>query len=157
MSAKSEPVPQGVVGNYYGSHNKGSSGGTQTSHGGSLVGSNRSSQAFSGYTSGHTHSPVSSRTLSSEDTNAHTYTYHPRQEPRRPTRRDGIWPFRAGRTLDVAENSPGYLHQPRHLFFNPVIGAGVASAGMVLKGVGALGDAGKALMARGIFNFREIR
>jgi len=32
--------------------------------------------------------------------------------------------------------------------FNLVIGAGVASAGMVLKGVGALGDAGKPLLAR---------
>jgi len=41
--------------------------------------------------------------------------------------------------------------------FNPVIGAGVASAGVVLKGVGALGDAGKALMTRGEFNPREIR
>jgi len=28
--------------------------------------------------------------------------------------------------------------------FNPVIGAGVASAGLVLKGIGALGDATKA-------------
>ena len=41
--------------------------------------------------------------------------------------------------------------------FNPVIGAGVASAGMVLKGVGALGDAGKALLARGDFNPQAIR
>ena len=41
--------------------------------------------------------------------------------------------------------------------FNPVIGAGFASAGLVLKGVGALGDAGKALMTRGEFNPREIR
>ena len=41
--------------------------------------------------------------------------------------------------------------------FNPVIGAGFASAGMVLKGVGALGDAGKALLARGDFNPRAIR
>ena len=41
--------------------------------------------------------------------------------------------------------------------FNPVIGAGVASAGLILKGVGALGHAGKALMARGEFNPREIR
>ena len=32
--------------------------------------------------------------------------------------------------------------------FNPAITAGVASAGMVLKGVGALGDAGKALIVR---------
>jgi hypothetical protein len=35
--------------------------------------------------------------------------------------------------------------------FNPVISAGVASAGLVLKGVGALGD------ARGEFNPMEIR
>ncbi len=40
---------------------------------------------------------------------------------------------------------------------NPVIGAGVASAGLVLKSVGALGDAGKALMTRGEFNLREIQ
>ncbi len=32
--------------------------------------------------------------------------------------------------------------------FNLAVGAGVASAGMVLKGVGALGDTGKALFAR---------
>jgi hypothetical protein len=36
--------------------------------------------------------------------------------------------------------------------FNPVIGVGAASAGMVQKGIGALGDAGKALLARGDFN-----
>jgi len=41
--------------------------------------------------------------------------------------------------------------------FNPVIGAGVASAGLVLKGVGALGDAGKAFLARGDFNPQAIR
>ena len=40
--------------------------------------------------------------------------------------------------------------------FNPVIGAGVASAGLVLKGVGALGDAGKALIARGDTNPWEV-
>ena len=40
---------------------------------------------------------------------------------------------------------------------NSVIGAGVASTGLVLKGVGALGDAGKVLMTRGEFNPREIR
>ena len=49
------------------------------------------------------------------------------------------------------------LHQPRHILFNPVIGAGVASAGLVLKGVGALGDAGKAFLARGDFNPQAIR
>ena len=41
--------------------------------------------------------------------------------------------------------------------FNPVIGAGVASAGLVLKGVGALGDAGKAMMRGGDFNPQAIR
>ena len=41
--------------------------------------------------------------------------------------------------------------------FNPVIGAGVASAGMALKGAGALGNAGKALIARGDINPWEIR
>ena len=42
-------------------------------------------------------------------------------------------------------------------YFNPVLGGGVASAGMVLKGVGALGDAGKAIMRGGDFNPRAIR
>jgi hypothetical protein len=41
--------------------------------------------------------------------------------------------------------------------FNPSIGAGVASAGMVLKGVGALGDAGKAMMRGGDFNPQAVR
>ncbi len=41
--------------------------------------------------------------------------------------------------------------------FSPAIGAGVASAGMVLKGVGALGDAGKAMLTRGEFHPQEIR
>ena len=41
--------------------------------------------------------------------------------------------------------------------FHPVIGAGVESAGMVLKSVDALGDAGKALLARGDFNPHAIR
>ena len=41
--------------------------------------------------------------------------------------------------------------------FNPVIGAGVASTGLVLKGVGALADAGKVVMTRGEFNPKEIR
>ena len=41
--------------------------------------------------------------------------------------------------------------------FNHVMGAGVASAGMVLKGVGALGDAGKALIPRGNSNPHAIR
>jgi hypothetical protein len=33
--------------------------------------------------------------------------------------------------------------------FNPVLGAGVASAGMIMKGVGVLGDAGKSIMRGG--------
>ena len=41
--------------------------------------------------------------------------------------------------------------------FNPVIGACVAPAGLVLMGVGALGDDSKRLMARGEFNPNEIR
>ena len=41
--------------------------------------------------------------------------------------------------------------------FSPAIGAGVASAGLVLKGVGALGDAGKAMLTRGEFQPQEIR
>jgi len=40
--------------------------------------------------------------------------------------------------------------------FNPVIAAGVASAGVVLKGVGPLGDAGKAIIGRGDFNPQAI-
>ena len=40
---------------------------------------------------------------------------------------------------------------------NPVIGVGVASAGLVQKCVGALRDAGKARMTRGEFSPREIR
>jgi hypothetical protein len=41
--------------------------------------------------------------------------------------------------------------------FNPTICAGMASAGMILKGVGALGDAGKAMMRGGDFNPQAIR
>jgi hypothetical protein len=41
--------------------------------------------------------------------------------------------------------------------FNPVHGAGVASAGRVMKGVGALGDAGKAIMRGGEFNPQAVR
>ena len=41
--------------------------------------------------------------------------------------------------------------------FNPVLGAGVASAGMVMKGVGALGDAGKAILRGGDFNPQAVR
>ena len=47
--------------------------------------------------------------------------------------------------------SPAVAH------FNPTIGVGMASAGMVLKGVRALGDAGKAMMRSGDFNPHEIR
>jgi hypothetical protein len=39
---------------------------------------------------------------------------------------------------------------------HPAISAGVASAGMVLKGVGALKDAGKALLAHSNFNPHAI-
>ncbi len=46
---------------------------------------------------------------------------------------------------------------PAVSLLNPAIGAGVASAGLVLKGVGALGDAGKSLLIRGEFNPQEIR
>ena len=34
--------------------------------------------------------------------------------------------------------------------FNPTIGDGLASAGMIIKGVGALGNAGKAMMKGGV-------
>ena len=46
---------------------------------------------------------------------------------------------------------------PAVAYFNPTIGAGLASAGMVLKGVGAVGDAGKAVMRGGDFNPHAIR
>ena len=39
---------------------------------------------------------------------------------------------------------------------NPTIGGGLASAGMVMKGVGALGDAGKAMMRGGDLNPHAI-
>ena len=42
-------------------------------------------------------------------------------------------------------------------FFNPVIGSGVASTGLVMKGVGALGDAGKDMLTRGELHPQEIR
>jgi len=41
--------------------------------------------------------------------------------------------------------------------FNPVIGSCVASTGLVMKGIGALGDAGKAMLTRGEFHPQEIR
>ena len=41
--------------------------------------------------------------------------------------------------------------------FNLVIGSGVASSGLVLKAVGAVGDDEKALMTRGVFNPQAIR
>ncbi len=47
--------------------------------------------------------------------------------------------------------SPAVAH------FNPTIVAGIASAGMFLKAVGALGDAGKAIMRGGDFNPHAIR
>ena len=60
--------------------------------------------------------------------------------------------------------APGFLVggaltaiSPAVAHFNPTIGAGLASAGMVLKGVGALGDAGKAMLTRGEFHLQEIR
>ena len=46
---------------------------------------------------------------------------------------------------------------PAVSMYSPSIGAGMASAGMVLKGVGALGDAGKAVMRGGDFNPQAIR
>ncbi len=46
---------------------------------------------------------------------------------------------------------------PAAAYFNPAIGAEIASARMVMKGVGALGDAGKALVRGGDFNPQAIR
>ncbi len=46
---------------------------------------------------------------------------------------------------------------PTVAHFNPVLGAGVASAGMIMKGVGALGDAGQAIMRGGNLNPQAIR
>ena len=51
----------------------------------------------------------------------------------------------------LAAISPAVAH------FNPVLGAWVASAGMVMRGVGALGDAGKAIMRGGDFNPQAVR
>ena len=36
--------------------------------------------------------------------------------------------------------------------FYPFIGSGVANAGLVTKGIGALGDAGKVMLTRGEFH-----
>ncbi len=41
--------------------------------------------------------------------------------------------------------------------FNPVIGGGATSAGLVTKGVAAQGDAGKAMPTWGEFHPQEIR
>ena len=46
---------------------------------------------------------------------------------------------------------------PALSMFNPGLGAGVASAGMVLKGVGALGDMGKAVLRGGDINPHAVR
>ena len=46
---------------------------------------------------------------------------------------------------------------PAISMFAPQVGAGVASAGAVLKGVGTLGDAGTALLKGGDINTHAIR
>jgi hypothetical protein len=46
---------------------------------------------------------------------------------------------------------------PAAAYFNPAIGERIASAGMVMKGVGAQGDAGKAIMRDGDFKPQAIR
>jgi hypothetical protein len=46
---------------------------------------------------------------------------------------------------------------PAVAYFSPSIGAGTASAGMVLRGVGALKDARKAMIRGGDFNPQTIR
>ncbi len=46
---------------------------------------------------------------------------------------------------------------PAVALLNPVLGAGVASAGMVMKGVGVLRNAGKAIMRGGDFNPQVIQ
>ncbi len=46
---------------------------------------------------------------------------------------------------------------PAAAHFNPAFGARLASVGMVMKGVGALGDAGKAIIRGGDFNPHAIR
>jgi hypothetical protein len=51
----------------------------------------------------------------------------------------------------LTDISPAVVH------FNPTIGAGIASAGMVLRSFGALRDAGKAMMRGGDFNPQAIR
>ncbi len=47
--------------------------------------------------------------------------------------------------------SPAVAH------FNPVLGARVGSAGMVMKGVSARGDAGKEITRGGYFNAKAVR
>ncbi len=51
----------------------------------------------------------------------------------------------------LTATSPAVAH------FSLSICAGVASAGLVMKGVGALGDAGKAMLTRCDFHPQEIR
>lgn len=46
---------------------------------------------------------------------------------------------------------------PAIAVFNPAAGAGAASAGMALKGVGALGDMGLAALRGGGFNVQAAR
>jgi hypothetical protein len=57
--------------------------------------------------------------------------------------------YKVGGTLTTI--SPAVAH------FNPVLGAGAASAGMVMEGDGALGDVGKAIMRGVDFNPQAIR
>jgi hypothetical protein len=56
---------------------------------------------------------------------------------------------RGGGSLTVI--SPAMVH------FNPAIGAGTTSAGMILKGVEALPDAGKGMTRGGYFSLQAIR
>ena len=46
---------------------------------------------------------------------------------------------------------------PAISMFAPQVGAGVASAGAVLKGVGALGDMGQAMLKGGDINTHQVR
>jgi hypothetical protein len=50
----------------------------------------------------------------------------------------------------------GGIVSPAVAHFSPAIGAGVASAGLVLKGVGALGNAEKAILTHGEFHAHKI-
>ena len=113
-SVKSEPKSDGMVGSYYGSRRGQLSGEVsiksepKSNSYGSLGGSESSSKR-TGYSSGHTHSSASSRSLSSEHKSAHGYNYN---EAGPNSRRDKDLE-RVGRTFEVKEKRPGYVAETK--------------------------------------------